>query len=227
MTVASPKEAADKFISATEKAGGRVESRSEESGHGSPTVELTLRIPSDKVDGVLANIDELGTVDSMQIGKDDVTSQRVDLDARLKALQTSVNRLLDLMGRAGSVSDLLEAETSLTQRQADLDSLKAQRAALGDQISYATITVSLAKHPEAIAPGGFFGAVEKGWKALLDFGGILAATIGFLLSWLPVLAVFIGAIWLLRGGCCVVAGRPNRTAHAQWWLTNPRSRRNH
>lgn len=198
MTVASPTEAADTFVDATTAAGGHVESRSEQSGHGRPTVELVLRIPSSKVDGVLEQIGKLGTVDSMQIGHEDVTAQRVDLDARIRALQTSVDRLLDLMSKATSTSALLEAESTLTERQAELDSLKSQRAALGDQIAYSTITVDLATEPEVIAPGGFSGAVKDGWDALVKLGGALAATFGFLLSWIPIFALFVGAVWLLR-----------------------------
>jgi hypothetical protein len=198
MTVKSPTEAADKFVAATVGAGGHVDSRSEQSGHGRPTVDLTLRIPSAKVEGVLAEVGKLGVVDSIQINHEDVTAQRVDLDARIKALQTSVDRLLDLMSKAASTSTLLEAENALTERQADLDSLKSQRATLGDQIAYSTITVSLGTEPEVIAPGGFFGAVKDGWDALVSFGGAVAATIGFLLPWLPVFALLVGAFWLLR-----------------------------
>jgi Ca-activated chloride channel family protein len=198
MTVGSPTEAADKFVAATVGAGGHVDSRTEQSGHGRPTVELTLRIPSAKVEGVLAEIGKLGTVDSIQINHEDVTAQRVDLDARIKALQTSVDRLLDLMSKAASTSTLLEAENALTERQADLDSLKSQRATLGDQIAYSTITVNLGTEPEVIAEGGFFGAVKDGWHALVSFGGALAAMIGFLLPWTPVFALLVGAFWLLR-----------------------------
>jgi Ca-activated chloride channel homolog len=48
-----------------------------------------------------------------------------------------------------------------TQRQADLDSLRAQRASLGDQISYATINVNLSAQP-TVARQGFLGALEHG-----------------------------------------------------------------
>jgi len=46
--------------------------------------------------------------------------------------------------------DLLAAESSLTQRQAELDLLRAQRTALGDQMSYATINVTLSAEPTVI-----------------------------------------------------------------------------
>jgi hypothetical protein len=197
MTVADPILAADKFTAATVDAGGRVEARTDQSGSSTPTVNMTLRIPSDKVDAVLAKIADLGVVDSKSIKYDDVTSQRVDLDARIKALQTSVNRLLDLMNKATSTEDLLAAESSLTQRQAELDSLQAQRATLGDQISYATITVDLSTEP-SVSRVGFIGAVEQGWRALVSAASGVSHLIGFLLPWIPVFLVIGGAFWALR-----------------------------
>ncbi|MCV7411221.1 DUF4349 domain-containing protein [Mycobacterium florentinum] len=190
MVVSEPTQVADRLISAVTDAGGRVDSRSERSGSSSPAVDLVLRIPADKLDGVLADAKKLGTVESMSIGHNDVTSQRVDLDARIEALQTSVNRLLDLMRRAGSVADLLAAESALTQRQADLDSLRAQRASLGDQISYATINVNLSAQP-TVARQGFLGALEHGWQSLTStaYGVVLA--VGFLLPWTPGLAILV------------------------------------
>jgi hypothetical protein len=198
MTVSDPLSAADEFTSATVEAGGRVQARTDQSGTTAPSVTLTLRIPSGEVDAVLAEIGQLGVVDSMSINYDDVTSERVDLDARIRALQTSVDRLLDLMRTATSTEDLLAAESSLTQRQAELDSLQAQRATLGDQISLATITVELSTEP-SVSRVGFLGAVEQGWRALVSTASGLSHVLGFLLPWIPMFLV-IGAAcwWLLR-----------------------------
>ncbi|MCW2664138.1 MAG: hypothetical protein JWP83_5290 [Mycobacterium sp.] len=198
MIVAEPTQVADRLVTAVTDAGGRVDSRSERSGSSSPTVDLVLRIPADKLDAVLADAKKLGTVDSMSIGHSDVTSQRVDLDARIEALQTSVNRLLQLMGRAGNVADLLAAESSLAQRQAELDSLRAQRATLGDQISYATINVNLSTKPTVTQPG-FLSALQHGWQSLLSALHGVVMAVGFLIPWIPVLAVLaLGVVLVMR-----------------------------
>ncbi len=197
LVVAEPPAAADRLVSAVTDAGGRVDSRSERSGSTSPTVDLVLRIPADKLDGVLADAEKLGSVESMSIGRADVTSQRVDLDARIEALKTSVNRLRELMGRAGSVADLLEAESSLTQRQAELDSLRAQRATLGDQVSYATINVHLSSTP-TVAHRGFLGALEHGWRSLLSAVHGVVSVVGFLIPWAPVLAALALVVVVVR-----------------------------
>src|ERR1700756_1030486 len=92
------------------------------------------------------------------------------------------------MGRAGNTADLLAAESSLTQRQAELDSLRAQRAASGDEIAYATINVNLSAVP-TVTRGGFLGALERGWQSLISTVHGIVVTVGFLLPWMPVVAV--------------------------------------
>jgi hypothetical protein len=200
MVVAEPTQVADRLSSAVTDAGGRVDSRSEQSGapsqSGSPVVDLVLRIPSDKVDGVLADAKKLGAVESMSISHADVTSKRVDVDARIEALQTSVNRLLELMGRAGNTADLLAAESSLTERQAELDSLRAQRTALHDEIAYSTINVNLSVKP-TVTRVGFFGSVERGWQSLISTIHGVVVAVGFLLPWIPVLAVLAVATYFV------------------------------
>lgn len=215
MIVAEPTEVADRLVSAVTDAGGRVDSRSERSSSssqsGAPMVDLVLRIPSDKLDGVLADAKKLGAIQSMSIGHTDVTSQRVDLDARIDALQTSVNRLLELMRRADNTADLLAAESSLTQRQAELDSLRAQRATLGDEVAYATINVSLSVKP-MVHREGFLGALARGWQSLMGAAYGVMVTVGFLLPWVPLLAVVALAIYFLVRATRL---RSTRAAHVE------------
>ncbi|MHA7652178.1 DUF4349 domain-containing protein [Mycobacterium sp. ML4] len=198
LVAANPGAVADRLADSVNDAGGRVDSRSEQSGASSPLVGLVVRVPVDKLDGVLAAAKKLGQVQSMSISHTDVTTQRVDLDARIDALQTSVKRLLELMSKAGDVADLLSAESSLTQRQAELDSLKAQRGTLHDEIDYATINVNISA-PSMAAEPGFFGELARGWHSMMTaaHGGFL--TIGFLLPWLALLAVpVLGLVLVMR-----------------------------
>lgn len=188
----------DRLIDLVTRLGGRVDDRTESTAPShSHTAELTVRIPSAKVDAFLDDAKQLGDVSSIALRHDDVTGQRVDLDARVAALQASVDRLTALMKSASTTADLLQAEKELASRQADLDSLRAQRAKLGDQISYATLTVSLASEFEASSPG-FVASVRHGWHALLSFTHGLTALAGFLLPWLPVIVVIAAVVMILR-----------------------------
>lgn len=203
--VANPSEAADKAAQLTESANGRVESRSEDAGSraGRAQTSIVLRIPAAKLDGVLRDLKDLGKVKSADTKSDDVTSQRVDLDARIAALQTSVDRLLGIMRDSKDTDALIKAESELSKRQADLDSLRAQRNQLGEQIAYSSITVTFLAEEVGLPPSppkyqGFFGQVERGWDGLVAAADNVLLLFGLLLPWLGALAVLGGIGYGIR-----------------------------
>ena len=198
ISVANTSEAADKAAVMVEEDDGRVDSRSEDAGsdRGFARTSVVLRVPVDKLDAVVRELKTLGTVQSASTTTEDVTAQRVDLDARIKALQTSVDRLLAIMRDARDPEALISAEDALSQRQADLDSLRAQREALGDRIQYSTVDVIfVAESIGGPAPKeyqGFAGQVERGWDTMVFVVGNLVLLFGLLLPWLVLLGVAVG-----------------------------------
>jgi hypothetical protein len=156
---------------------------------------VVLRVPVDKLDGVVRELKTLGTVQTAETSSEDVTAQRVDLDARIKALQTSVDRLLAIMRDARDPEALIAAEDALSQRQADLDSLRAQREALGDRLEYSTVNVTFVAEtiggPAPKQYQGFLGQVERGWDALVSVARNLVLLFGLMLPWLLVLAAVV------------------------------------
>ncbi|HLR99729.1 DUF4349 domain-containing protein [Mycolicibacillus parakoreensis] len=200
VTVTDVVEATERLAEFTVELGGSVEDRHESTGaHRAARAELTLRIPSAKMNDFLSGAKEFGVITTVALNHEDVTGRRVDLDARIAALQTSVDRLTTLMANATSTADLLAAEDALTERQATLDGLRDQRAALGNRISYATITATLAPQSSEHSPG-FLASMRHGWHALVAVVGAVVALSGFLLPWLPVLAALIGAGLVWRRG---------------------------
>lgn len=197
MTVPDPSKAADEAAVMVERADGRVDSRTEDAGSGSgrAVTSVVLRVPAATLDEVVRELKTLGTVETASTTAEDVTAARVDLDARIKALQTSVDRLLAIMGDARDPEALIAAENALSQRQAELDSLRAQREELGDQVAYSTVDVSFyAETVGGPAPKeGFAGQVERGWDALVAVANGAVLLLGLMLPWLGVV-VILGAI---------------------------------
>nr|WP_264022102.1 DUF4349 domain-containing protein [Mycolicibacterium pyrenivorans] len=198
IVVSNPAEAADKAAVIVENADGRVDSRSEDAGSdtGRARTSVVLRVPAAKLDEAMRELKALGAVEHAEIATEDVTAQRVDLDARIKALQTSVDRLLAIMRDARDPDALIKAEDALSERQAELDSLRAQREALGDRIDYSTVDVTFTAEaiggPAPTEYRGFLGQVERGWDALVSVAGTLVLIFGLMLPWLGVLAVAAG-----------------------------------
>lgn len=206
LTVREPSVVADRAARTVEAAGGRVDGRTQhapqKSGqsttpdNGSAT--LTLRIPSAVLDATVSRLTALGTVENVSISSTDVTATSKDLDARITALRTSVDRLVALMSRATTTADLISIESALADRQSNLESLETQQRSLADQVDLATITLSLGSLADrpAVAPANFLSGFLVGWSGLLGFLGGALVVIGVVLPWL-VLAAAIAALVLV------------------------------
>jgi predicted small secreted protein len=199
LTAADPIAAADRATALVLGAGGRIDNSSEQpaTDTGKASATLVLRIPSSSLDATLADIKRLGTVDSATLNATDVTTQSNDIDGRITALQTSVDRLLALMAKATSTADLITIESTLSDRQAQLDSLVAQQKALADQVAMSTITVTIHARGTVVAaaPGTFWSGLTAGWNALVAAVNGLLIVVGTALPWLVVLGILGGIAW--------------------------------
>lgn len=198
--VDDPSASADDVVLLVESVGGHVEGREEQRGNDDYPGHawLVLRVPAEELSGVIDDLETVGDVRSVSQSEDDVTGTVQDLDARIAALETSTQRLLEIMAEADDTTDLLAIEKQLSERQADLEALQTQRDALGDQVALSTLTITLDAEPvtPVVARGGFVGGLESGWNALVSFVGMLLVALGALLPWvvalgLPALALMV------------------------------------
>lgn len=183
-------------------AGGRIDSMGQTSdtyNGGGPRVTLTLRVPTDKVTSVVDSLRTLGTVESVDLNSEDVTGTVVDLDARIASQELSVARVQDMLAKATTTTELLTVEKELATRQADLESMKSQRASLGDQTSLSTIDLTIQMPEDYVAPvaqdNGVGARFLDGWNALVS---TLAAIVGVLAMLAP---------WLVVAGIVALAAR--------------------
>jgi hypothetical protein len=158
---------------------------------------VTVRVPAEDLPSVVSELSEIGEVTSSSIGRQDVTDQTVDLQARIDAAQASVDRLTALMSQAQNVADLIAAESALSERQGLLESYEQQLEMLQDQVEMSSLTVSIAPRVTQVAadPAGFGDGLAAGWNGLIaTLNGIVVA-FGFLLPWLAVAAVAALIVW--------------------------------
>lgn len=206
VVVDDPVEATTELIRLTRDAGGYVEQRAEhrpETGSSAlPSAWLAVRVPSDALTGLVEGLESLGEVRNLEQDAQDVTRTVRDLDARITALQTSVDRLLGIMADAQTSEALISAESALSDRQAQLESLQSERAYLADQVAMSTLRVDLvARDDPTIESEGFLGGLETGWDALVSFASGLLVAVGVILPWLPVVLVMaLVVLWLARRG---------------------------
>jgi hypothetical protein len=197
VTVKDPSDSAQEFSTWVEGHRGRIDRRTQNSDDGGESAFLTVRVPSAHVARAIDQLRTLGTVGSVDLQRDDVTTQGEDLDARIKALKISIDRLERILADASSTGQVISAENALTQRQEQLESLVTQRTALTGQVELSTLSVDFSqkKSTSSVDPGGFRGGLEDGWNALVDVVNAIVSLAGVLLPWLGVLLV-AGLAWL-------------------------------
>lgn len=200
LVVTDPARAMDEIVRLVEGVGGRVEERAEQGlsdGEGSYG-RLTVRVPATELTGTIEGVEGLGEVTDVSVTSQDVTRRGRDLDARIAALETSTERLLTLMAEAGSSEALLAAESALSQRQGELESLQSERAYLSEQVAMSSLHVSVsASSPAQLEAGSFVGGLQDGWQALVTFASGLLVVVGVVLPWLAVVGVPLAAVGVL------------------------------
>jgi len=102
-----------------------------------------IRVPQDRFDSAIDAFAEIGEVQDRAIATEDVSSQLVDLQARISNSQKSEEALKEIMSRSGKISDVLEVSRELSQVRQDIEQMRAAQQSLKTQISFSTISVSL------------------------------------------------------------------------------------
>ena len=159
---------------------------------------LTLRVPSSRFDTLMTALTALdGEVDARSVSVDDVTRQVADVEARLRAKRAAEAQYLELMGRSGSIEDILAVQARLQQVREEIESAEAQLRVLRDQVTLSTIRLTIYEASAAgitAGPGWFARAgraVASGWDGVLELG------LGLLSIW-PLLLLGAAALWWLR-----------------------------
>lgn len=162
---------------AAETVGGYMESQDEDCySDASRYCTTVFRIPSDQYDTFLTASADAGSLVSRSETAEDITADYMDVDARVQALTTQRDRLLEMEQSAETLSDLLEIENQLTQVQYQLESWQAQLDYYDDQVSYCTVTVEV-QEVTVYTPTDTSFAAQLGNAlagALQDFGAFFA-----------------------------------------------------
>ena len=173
----------------------RVYNGSAYSSRRSRSASMTIRIPADMLEGFVDHVASHTNIVSRYVNVDDVTLAYVATESRVAALETEQARLLELMAKAETMSDLLEVEARLTDVRYELESVTTQMNVLKNQVSYGTVNLNVDEVVEytPVEEETFWQRISGGFMdSLRGIGdGIVECTV-FVLANLPYL-LLIGA----------------------------------
>jgi hypothetical protein len=164
---------------------------------------ISIRVPDEKFDQVLAELRELAIrVTSESTDSQDVTEEYVDLQSRLRNAEATESQYLALLEKAADVEDILNIYDSLSRVRSEIEQIKGRMQYLERTSSTSLISVNL--RPEATTKP----LVRVGWSALeilkaavrgiVIFGQWLGAIAIWLLIFIPVWGTILGVIWWYR-----------------------------
>ncbi len=142
---------------------------------GNRSANYTVRIPSARFSELMGSLSTLGNVPYTYTYTENITARYYDVQARLTAYQTQEQRLLEMMEKAETVSDIIVIEDRLTELRWQIEDLQSTLNNWDRQVSYSSIGLSIQEvtvyTPEAkMSYGERIGlAVRSGLQNTADF----------------------------------------------------------
>jgi hypothetical protein len=185
--------------------GGYVGASTTSNDGEQPSAQITYRIPAAKWESALDLLRGLNGLTTKVVTEHteavEVTSQVIDLQARIANLRASETAFQAIAAKATKISDVLEVQGQLTQTRGEIETLTAQLKDLNDRAGYASwgggynvpiLAVEVAQ--KGWDPASVIDEASASMVSVLQ--GLATAGIWFAIVWLPILLI-IGLVGII------------------------------
>lgn len=147
-----------------ESLGGYVVSSSVDYGTYRTYGNLLVKVPQDKVDGFIQNIkDSELKITRLDDNSTDVTTQYVDIDARLKVKEIQKAKYEEYLTKAETVEELLAIEKELNSLIEEIEASKSRLQAIDLDVDYTDVRICI-ESKEALEKESFGSRLAEGLK---------------------------------------------------------------
>lgn len=188
-----------------EEKGGYVESSSINSanystiwsgGRYNRSANYTIRVPAKAFSELMSSLSSLGNIPSSNVYTENVTAQYYDTQARLNNYKAQEQRLVELLEKANTVSEVIEIENELTEVRYRIESLQTTLNSWDRKVSYSTVYLTL-KEVQEYTPEKKISFGKQLASSFEDGIDILKDFLLGLVEILPVLIIVLIIIILL------------------------------
>lgn len=179
-----------------------------EQGGSGRISKAVIRVPSDRLDDFLMELDQLGTTVRRSEAAEDVTGRYMDKQSRLDALTLQKEKLTQMLTESTDIEALIAIDDKMAEVIAQMESLEGDLRRWESQQSYSKVTLTIAETAEGQqeTQQALGVRMQKGYEEALvwlkEFGQdalVMLATYGpRLVILIPVLILGAAAGWLLR-----------------------------
>lgn len=174
--------------------------QNDESGkdYGSVFRNVRIRIPNKNFDVFISQISQgVAHFDTKEISQEDVTEEYVDTESRMNSKKKLEERYLQLLSKAGKVSEMLEIEKKLSEIREEIEAKEGQLKYLQNRIAMSTVSLEMYTN-NASESGATASYGSKIWNAIKEgFNGLSNFMLSLLSIW-PFILIFVGTFVLIR-----------------------------
>lgn len=164
------------------------------------TAQVEIGVPIGRFDDAIDAIGGIGALRSRSVSAENVASQIVDAQARLRDLHSTESDLLRIMARAGKIDDVLSVENQVTETRGEIEELDGQVQALQHRVAMATVDVAL-QDETAAAPAeiGIGAQLRDTWAAAVKSMQNFTVAVVSAALWAVAYAPYVLGISLVGG----------------------------
>ncbi len=107
-----------------------------------------IRVPVESFKDMTGAMSDVGRVLSTNVYTDNITERYYDTDARAQSYRIEQERLLAMLEKCETVTEMIEIESRLSQVRYELESLESTLRNWQNEVDYSTITVTISEVEE-------------------------------------------------------------------------------
>jgi hypothetical protein len=153
---------------------------------GLKSYSMTIKVPSEEFENFLEDVEEVSNFKSININSNDVTTQVLDIDSRLKSLNEEKIALEKIKEEATSTSDKLQVQSQLRYINQDIEIFQNQKEYYENATSYSTLSLDIREGS---------GVTLFSWnyyvqRALMWVEGIVGVSVSLSIIVIPIILLF-------------------------------------
>lgn len=162
---------------------------------------IIARIPKERLDEFVGIVSEASNVVNKSESTENVTLQYVDAESHIKALEIEQEKLYELLGKTGTLEDILTLESRLSTIRYELENYQSQLRLYDNKVDYSTVTLNIEEvermTPKEEVKDTVFTRIKTGFgdtmynisEGLKDIVVGFAVNIPYILFWMVVILI--------------------------------------
>ena len=187
-------------------------------GRAARSMNMTVRVPNDRLDAFLENAINGAKVINRSENTQDITLRYTDLEARVATLEVERDRLMELLAEAENIESIIALENRLSDIRYELESIKSSLRVYDNQVAYSTVRIDLQEVQvlTETKEATFTERVSAKFRQnLLDLMDTVTDLLIDVISNLPGIILLIIVIWAIVRIVTAILGKESREARRE------------